>query len=121
MGVAEGVGAPGEGCVIGCIEDFLRRAISREEGVNLFHGDAGVLSDGNEMFAGVFDAEFGSLCGTDKMPDGVFYILGIYGLVEFELFFAFGEAAGVVERDTALPVMWFSLGKNGEEGIKVVE
>src|SRR4051812_27429331 len=53
------------------------------------------------------------------MPCGVFYVFGVYGTVEFELFCAVFVSACVVEGDAALPVVGFFIGVGFEIFVEI--
>lgn len=117
VGVAEVVAA--EGGVVAFAsggEDGVDGAGAGEEIVDLFHGDAGVAFDWDEGFAGGFDAvEAGN---AEEVPGGVFDVVGVGGLMDFELVAAVLEAFGIVEGEAALPELGFGLGDGFDDFVE---
>ena len=71
--------------------------------MELAHGNARVVADGDQLFLGFFESVDAG--GAEHVKGGVFEVFRVHGAVEFELCFAVGEAACVIERDAALPVL----------------
>jgi hypothetical protein len=56
---------------------------------------------------------------ADEMPNRVFNVIRIYGLVELELFDSFGVLFRIIIGDAALPVMSFLFGDQFDYSVEV--
>jgi hypothetical protein len=84
-----------------CLENVLRTQLAAEHLVDLRHRYARVAADRKQGAPGLFG---GFRAGSAKeVPGGVLDVVRIHGAVRFELGAAVLVAAGVVERDPALP------------------
>ncbi len=101
MGIVEVL--PGVGGVeVDCLEDIRWFNFTGKQLPDLFHGNSGVMMNGDKGFAGSLQSIGPGF--ADEMPHRIFNILRIVGLVQFKLFNAFLVLTGIVERYPTLPV-----------------
>src|SRR5437867_3552344 len=89
-------------------EDLFRTQRAAEHLVDLAHRNASVGAHWEQAAPG-FLRRFGP-SNAEEMPRGVLNVVRIHGAVGFKLGPAVFVAAGVIERDPALPELWRNFG-----------
>ena len=89
--------------------------------MDFLEGNAAVPSVGIHLLAGLSDRSSLGPDSADEVPDGIFHICPIYGLVNFKLRYSILISSGVIEGDTALPVMGRLLGYHLNDSVPVLK
>ena len=87
----------------GRFQNILGLEFVSEERVDFQHGNATVTLDRNERGASFFNP-IGAR-DTEKMPDRIFHVVGIHGLMQLNLLPPVRKAPRVIKRNPALPMM----------------